>query len=173
MALLTIHTFPDPILKKVTQPVTEFDENLKTLTENMLETMYASHGIGLAAIQVAVLKRVIVIDIESGAEDQSLRQPMVLVNPQILEYSGEILYEEGCLSVIDFRAEIQRAKKVLVEYQDIQGTTQQMIAEDLKAVCLQHELDHLDGILFIDHLPVLKQKMVKKKLTKRAAAEAA
>jgi len=168
MTLLKIHTFPDPILKQTSQPVTVFDQDLAETTKSMLETMYVSSGIGLAAIQAGILKQIIVIDLKSGEEDRSLREPHVFINPKIVEKSGTAVSEEGCLSVFDFRAEIERAGIITVEYKDIVGNFQKMKADDMMSICLQHEIDHLNGILFIDHLPLLKQKMVKKRLTKLA-----
>ena len=172
MALLNIHSFPDPILRKKALPVTEFDQSLDKTAQSMLETMYVSSGIGLAAIQVGILKQIIVIDLKSGDEDIGLREPHVFVNPKILKKFGSTVSEEGCLSVIDFRGDIERAEKILVEYEDVKGNIHQLEAHEMMSICLQHEIDHLNGILFIDHLPVLKQKMVKKKLTKFAMANA-
>ena len=172
MALLNIHSFPDPILRKKALPVTEFDQSLDETAQSMLETMYVSSGIGLAAIQVGILKQIIVIDLKSGEEDIGLREPHVFVNPKIIKKFGSTVSEEGCLSVIDFRGDIERAEKILVEYDDVKGNIHQIEAYEMMSICLQHEIDHLNGILFIDHLPILKQKMVKKKLTKLAMANA-
>ena len=172
MALLNIHTFPDPILRQKALPVTDFDQSLDDTAKSMLETMYVSSGIGLAAVQAGILKKIIVIDLISGEEDISLREPHVFVNPKILKIYGSTVSEEGCLSVIDFRGDVERAEKISVEYQDVKGNIHQMEAEEMLSICLQHEIDHLNGILFIDHLPVLKQKMVKKKLTKLTMANA-
>ena len=170
MALLNIHSFPDPILREKTLPVTEFDQSLDETAQSMLETMYVSSGIGLAAIQVGILKQIIVIDLKSGEEDIGLREPHVFVNPKIIKKFGSTVSEEGCLSVIDFRGDIDRAEKILVEYKDVKGIIHQITADEMMSICLQHEIDHLNGILFIDHLPILKQKMVKKKLTKLTMA---
>lgn len=172
MALLQIHTFPDPILKQVAKPVEVFDAALRKTADDMLETMYVSNGIGLAAIQVAILKRLVVVDLMSGSEDESERDPHVFVNPTIVEQSGETLSEEGCLSVVEFRAEVKRAERITLEYQDVTGQPHTLEAEGLMAVCIQHELDHLRGVLFIDHLPPLKQKMVKRRLAKQARLSA-
>ncbi len=172
MTLLNIHSFPDPILREKALIVTEFDQSLDETTQSMLETMYVSNGIGLAAIQVGILKQIIVIDLKSGEEEISLREPHVFVNPKILRKFGSTVSEEGCLSVIDFRGDIERAEKILVEYKDVKGNVHQIEADEMMSICLQHEIDHLNGILFIDHLPILKQKMVKKKLTKLAMANA-
>ena len=168
MALLTVHTYPDPALKRKAAIVTVFDRDLAKIANSMLETMYKEQGIGLASVQVGVLKQLVVIDLKSGEEDTSLREPRIFVNPRITKLSGETVTEEGCLSVIEFRAEVKRAEHVSLEYQDLKGKPQQLDADGLLAVCLQHELDHLQGILFIDHLPLLKQKMVKKRLAKQA-----
>jgi len=172
MAILEIYTFPDPILRKQTKAVTVFDHELETTTQSMLETMYVSSGIGLAAIQAGILKQIIVVDLKSGEEDITQREPHVFINPKIVKQSGTTVSEEGCLSVIEFRGEIQRAEKIIVEYQDVTGKLQKMEAEEMMSICLQHEIDHLNGVLFIDHLPLLKQKMVKKRLTKLAKVEA-
>ena len=168
MALLTVHTYPDPALKRKAVMVTVFDSGLAKIADSMLETMYKEHGIGLASVQVGVLKQLVVIDLKSGEEDTSLREPRIFVNPRITERSGETVTEEGCLSVIEFRAEVKRSERVSLKYQDLKGKSQKLDADGLLAVCLQHELDHLQGILFIDHLPLLKQKMVKKRLAKQA-----
>ena len=172
MTILEIYTFPDPILRQKTKAVTVFNHELAETTQSMLETMYVSGGIGLAAIQAGLLKQIIVIDLKSGEEEISLREPHVFINPEIVKESGTTVSEEGCLSVIEFRGEIERAEKITVEYQNVRGEAQKMDAEDMMSICLQHEIDHLNGVLFIDHLPVLKQKMVKKRLTKLAKAEA-
>ena len=166
MALLKVYSFPDPVLKQKALPVQEFDENLVELADNMLETMYEENGLGLAAVQVAVLKQLVVVDLKSGEEDTSLREPRVFVNPQIMERSGETVSEEGCLSVIEYRAEVKRAESIKLDFQNLQGEPESLEADGLLSICIQHELDHLQGILFIDHLPMLKQKMVKKRLSK-------
>ena len=168
MALLQVHEFPDPILQQHAMPVTVFDETLRQLAADMLETMYEERGIGLAANQVAVLKQIVVVDVMAGDEDHGQREPQVLVNPKIVAASGETAIEEGCLSVPEFRAEVPRAEKIKVEYQDLEGQPQTLEADGLLAICLQHEFDHLRGRLFIDYLPPLKQRMVKKRLAKLA-----
>ena len=142
--------------------------DLAKFADSMLETMYEEQGIGLASVQVGVLKQLVVIDLKSGEADTILREPRIFVNPRITELYGETVTEEGCLSVIDFRAEVKRDERVSLEYQDLKSNHQQLETDGLLAVCLQHELDHLQGILFIDHLPLLKQKMVKKRLAKQA-----
>ena len=168
MALLQVHEFPDPILQQHAMPVTVFDDKLRRLAADMLETMYEERGIGLAANQVAVLKQIVVVDVMAGDEDHGQREPQVLVNPKIVAASGETAIEEGCLSVPEFRAEVPRAEKIKVEYQDLEGQPQTLEADGLLAICLQHEFDHLRGRLFIDYLPPLKQRMVKKRLAKLA-----
>lgn len=168
MALLQVHEFPDPILQQHAMPVTVFDDKLRQLAADMLETMYEERGIGLAANQVAVLKQIVVVDVMAGDEDHGQREPQVLVNPKIVAASGETAIEEGCLSVPEFRAEVPRAEEITVEYQDLEGQPQTLEADGLLAICLQHEFDHLRGRLFIDYLPPLKQRMVKKRLAKLA-----
>ena len=172
MALLQVHEFPDPILQQHAMPVTIFDDKLRQLAADMLETMYEERGIGLAANQVAVLKQIVVVDVMAGDEDHGQREPQVLVNPKIVAASGETAIEEGCLSVPEFRAEVPRAEKIKVEYQDLEGQPQTLEADGLLAICLQHEFDHLRGRLFIDYLPPLKQRMVKKRLAKLARTPA-
>ena len=168
MTLLQVHEFPDPILQQHAMPVTVFDDKLRQLAADMLETMYEERGIGLAANQVAVLKQIVVVDVMAGDADHGQREPQVLVNPKIVAASGETAIEEGCLSVPEFRAEVPRAEKIKVEYQDLEGQPQTLEADGLLAICLQHEFDHLRGRLFIDYLPPLKQRMVKKRLAKLA-----
>ena len=159
MALLDILTLPDPKLKTKAQAVTVFDEQLSQLCDDMLETMYDAPGIGLAATQVDVHQKVVVMDI---SEDS--KEPMIFINPEITASVGEQKYEEGCLSVPGIYAKVKRAEKVTLKYQNIKGQEQELSAEGLLAVCIQHELDHLEGIVFLDHLSTLKRKMALKKL---------
>ncbi len=159
MALLDILTLPDPKLKTKAQAVTVFDEQLSQLCDDMLETMYDAPGIGLAATQVDVHKKVVVMDV---SEDSN--EPMVFINPEITASVGEQKYEEGCLSVPGIYAKVKRAEQVTLAYQNVKGQVQELSAEGLLAVCIQHELDHLDGIVFLDHLSTLKRKMALKKL---------
>ena len=166
MANLQIFTFPDPILRQKAEPVEVFDQAISEIASSMLETMYNSNGIGLAAIQAGILKRIIVIDLNSGIEDYTKRDPHIFINPKIVKESGKTVSEEGCLSVIDFRGEIQRSEKITLEYQDVKGKNEKIDTDGMMSICLQHEIDHLNGILFIDHLPFLKQKIVKKRLSK-------
>ena len=161
MSKRTILEFPDPRLRTKAQPVTRFDAALGTLIDDMLETMYAAPGIGLAATQVDVHQRVIVIDL-SAEHDQALE----LVNPEILTREGEASTEEGCLSVPGIFDEVKRASKVRVRAQDRNGQTFERDYEDVLAVCIQHEMDHLDGKLFVDYLSDLKRERIRKKLDK-------
>ena len=175
MAVLQVFKFPQPVLKQEAREVTRFDDELRQLADNMLETMYAEGGIGLAANQVGQLKRLVVMDLHAEDEEEPdrpraerPREPRVFVNPRILERSGETVTEEGCLSVLDFTAEVKRARSIRLAYQTLEGEAREESFEELAAVCLQHELDHLAGTLFIDHLPPLKRQMVKKRLAKLA-----
>ena len=170
MAKLNILEFPDPRLTTVASDIEEFDEALKTLVEDMTETMYSAHGIGLAATQVNVHKRLLVLDISEKQD-----QPCVYINPQIVDQSGEQNLEEGCLSVPGIYASVKRAENVTVRAQAIDGTPFEEQLEGLHAVCIQHEMDHLMGRLFVDYLSPLKRNMVKRKLEKQrkvAAQEA-
>ena len=170
MAKLNILEFPDPRLTTVASEIKDFDEALKELIEDMAETMYSARGIGLAATQVNVHKRLLVLDL---SEDQD--QPREYINPQILSRSGEQNHEEGCLSVPGIYANVKRAEYVTVRAQDMHGITFEEQLEGLHAVCVQHEMDHLIGRLFVDYLSPLKRNMVRKKLEKQrkvAAQEA-
>ncbi|MFC1862811.1 peptide deformylase [Thermodesulfobacteriota bacterium] len=159
---LKIYTYPEAVLKTKAEPIKNIDEDLQCLIDNMLETMYAAPGIGLAANQVGELKQVIVYDVNHEKE----RNPSVLINPEIVLAEGEILYEEACLSVIDYSAEVSRSSKIKVRGVDWHGNPVEIEAEDLLAICLQHEIDHLNGVLFIDHISGLKRSLYKKKLKK-------
>jgi peptide deformylase len=183
MAIRPILEVPDPRLKTVSQPVETFDDDLRTLVEDMFETMYAAPGIGLAAIQVGVPRRVLVIDLQEPDENAQpedchveacdhdhqpvKRNPRVFVNPEILDPSDEhSVYQEGCLSVPDIFAEVERPATIRARWQDLDGNVHEEAMEGLMATCLQHEMDHLEGILFIDHLSRLKRQMALKKLEK-------
>ena len=170
MASLPVLKFPNPLLKRKSATVTQFDSALQKLAEAMLETMYVEGGIGLAAPQVGQHSRLIVVDVRDGdgEEEAQRRNPAFYVNPRILESVGEIVTEEGCLSVVDFTAEVMRAEEVLLEYETVKGETLQETCKGLKAVCVQHEIDHTHGKLFIDHLPPVKRLLVKKRLAKLA-----
>ena len=165
MALREIITEPNKILRKKSLKVEQVDKDLQTLMDDMLETMYAAPGIGLAAIQVGVPKRVIVLDL---AQKDSPKNPMYFVNPEIIEKSkNNSTYEEGCLSVPGQFAAIDRPDKCHIKYLDYHGQPQEIKAEGMLATCIQHEIDHLEGILFIDYLSKLKKSMIVKKLSKQ------
>lgn len=172
---LKIHTYPDPVLTTKATDVEEFNEELKTLCKNMLYTMYHAPGIGLAAPQVGLSKRIFVVDVDfdreetsedSGEYELSNFHPKVFINPVIKEKDGEIVYQEGCLSLPGVFEDVKRFEKIVVEYQDTDGNKHEMTATELLSICIQHENDHLDGIVFLDRLSVLKKNFFKKKLTK-------
>ncbi|MBN2361427.1 MAG: peptide deformylase [Deltaproteobacteria bacterium] len=165
MALREILIWPDPRLKKKSLPVTVFDDDLKRLAEDMLETMYANDGVGLAAPQVGLLKRMFTIDIFAGKEQRPAdAQPLVIVNPEFLEKSGSIVWDEGCLSVPGETAEVKRAGLVRVRYQDVSGAYHEIEASELLGVALQHETDHLDGVMFVDRIGKLKRDVIRRKM---------
>jgi peptide deformylase len=163
MPLLPILRFPDPRLKKIAAPVVKIDESIRRLARDMAETMYEAPGIGLAATQVDVHKQVIVID-ASETRDQLL----ILVNPELLESDGVQMGEEGCLSVPGIYDKVERAEHVVVRYLDLDGKSQTVSADGLLAVCLQHEMDHLQGRVFVEHLSSLKQMRIKAKMLKQS-----
>ena len=168
MALREILVVPDPILKKVSAPVSAVDDDLRALMDDMLETMYAAPGIGLAAIQIGEPQRVIVMDLAREGEEA---QPRFFMNPEILWASEETApYEEGCLSVPEIYDEVERPARVKLRYLNYQGEQIEEDAEGLFAVCIQHEMDHLDGVLFIDHLSRLKREQAIKKVKKLVKA---
>ncbi|HKS56680.1 MAG TPA: peptide deformylase [Steroidobacteraceae bacterium] len=161
MALLQILEFPDPRLRTRAQPVTQFDAPLRKLVDDMFETMYAAPGIGLAATQVNVGKRLLVMDISEKRD-----QPLVLINPEIVTREGVEETEEGCLSVPGIFDKVTRAERILVRARDRDGKPFELEADGLLAVCIQHEIDHLDGKLFVDYLSELKRTRIRKKLEK-------
>src|SRR6478672_11825447 len=164
MAIRTILTAPDPRLKKKCKPVDSVDAEVRQLMDDMLETMYDAPGIGLAAPQIGELRRVIVLDID---REDLKTGPILMANPEIIEASDEdATYEEGCLSVPEHYSDVVRPAKVTVRYLDRDGATKEMACEGLLATCVQHEIDHLDGILFIDHISALKRNMILRKLLK-------
>jgi peptide deformylase len=164
MAILPIITAPDAFLKTISKPVEKVDGALRKLMDDMLETMYDAPGIGLAAIQVGVPKRLLVIDIAEEGEPQA---PQLFVNPEILWQSDEIItYNEGCLSLPEHYADLERPAEVKVRYLDRDGKAQEIHATGLLATCLQHEIDHLEGILFVDHISSVKRQMILRKLQK-------
>lgn len=158
-----IYTFPAPVLRKTAEPVTNIDEETQSLIESMAEAMYAAPGIGLAANQVGVLKRIVVYDL--GSRDNS-RDLKAIINPEIVLAEGDVTFEESCLSVIDYAAEVSRSANVKIRGVDRNGDPVDVEADGLLAVCLQHEIDHLNGILYIDHISSLKRTLYKKKLKK-------
>lgn len=162
MALLQIHHYPEVVLTEKSVPVTEFNDELRTLAANMVETMYAAPGVGLAAPQVAVLKRLVVID----CGDKEAPKLIVAVNPEIIECDGESYEEEGCLSVPDYYACVKRSEWVRVRFQNLQGEVVEFETDGLLAICFQHEIDHLDGKLFVDRLSSLKKGIFRKKYQK-------
>ena len=164
MAKLPILVAPDPRLKIKSNPVDKVDDTLRRLMDDMLETMYAAPGIGLAAPQIGELRRIIVLDID---REDVKTGPLFMANPEIVDASDEdVSYEEGCLSVPDHYSDVVRPAKVTVRYLDRDGKQQDMTCEGLLATCVQHEIDHLDGILFIDHISALKRNMILRKLLK-------
>jgi peptide deformylase len=161
MAVLEILEFPDPRLRTKAKPVGQVDDAVRALADAMLATMYAAPGIGLAATQVDVHQRLVVIDVSEGKD-----QPLVLVNPEIVDKDGSQVYQEGCLSVPGIFADVERADRVTVRALDRNGTPFELQADGLLAVCIQHELDHLDGKVFVDYLSPLKRELVRKRLAK-------
>jgi peptide deformylase len=175
MAIRPILETPDPFLRTISTPVEAIDDDLQTLIDDMFDTMYDAPGIGLAAIQVGVPKRILVIDLQEPESDEEdappVKKPMVFINPRILEGSQDLsVYTEGCLSVPEQFAEVERPARVRASWMDRQGRIHEEELEGLLATCLQHEMDHLEGILFIDHLSRLKRDMLLKKLAKTRKA---
>ena len=166
MALRSIITLPDPKLRQSSAPVTAVDEALRTLMDDMLETMYEAPGIGLAAVQIGVMQRVIVVD---AAKQDQPRTPICLVNPEVVWRSEELSgYEEGCLSIPDHYEEVVRPERVRVRYLDRDGASREIEADGLLATVLQHEIDHLNGVLFTDHISRLKRDRITRKFEKAA-----
>ncbi len=166
---LDIITLPDRKLRTKSAPVERVDDEVRKLMDAMLETMYAAPGIGLAAVQVNVPRRIVTIDVAQREDENAKPDPLFLINPEILWSSDDVqTAEEGCLSIPEYFAEVERPASVRVAYVDRDGKQQEMTAEGVLAVCLQHEIDHLDGKLFIDYLSKLKRDMVIKKFTKQA-----
>jgi peptide deformylase len=170
MTIKPLIILPDPLLRQLSKPIEQVDSEITRLADDMLETMYDAPGIGLAAIQIGVPRRMLVIDVSREEEEN---RPLVFINPQIVKSSDErSVYEEGCLSIPDYYAEVERPAVVTVSYVDREGKEQMLDADGLLATCLQHEIDHLNGVLFIDHISRLKREMVIKKFTKAAKARA-
>jgi peptide deformylase len=170
MALREIIKLPDPRLRLVSKPVATVTDDIRTLVADMFETMYAAPGIGLAAIQVGVPQRVVTLDL---AKKDEAKQPLVVINPELVWSSEErATYEEGCLSIPEFYEEVERPAQVKVRYTDLDGQAHEVEANGLLATCLQHEIDHLNGIMFIDHISKLKRDRITKKFAKAAKREA-
>ena len=164
MTIRPILTAPDPRLKAVSQPVASVDDGIRALIDDLIESMYAADGIGLAAIQVGVAKRVLVMDID---QRDGKRNPRIFVNPKILWASEELAtFQEGCLSVPEIWEDVERPAKIRAEYLDRDGAVRELEADGLFATCLQHEMDHLEGVLFLDHLSKLKRSIALRKLAK-------
>lgn len=164
MSVLEIIVAPDPRLKRRAEPVAKVDDGVRKIMDDMLDTMYAANGIGLAGPQVGVLKRIIVVDVARDGDD---RQPMQMANPEVIwESEDERSYEEGCLSLPEHFAEVVRPEAVKVRYLDRENEIRTIDADDILATCIQHEIDHLDGVLFVDHISSLKRNMIIKKLQK-------
>ncbi|MEJ5300740.1 MAG: peptide deformylase [Thermodesulforhabdaceae bacterium] len=168
MAILRICTYPDPVLREKAQPINQIDRAIRKLADDMAETMYAAPGIGLAANQVGIPRRLIVLDLQERDGHSGL---IVLVNPEIVQASGSIRHEEGCLSVPGFYAKVTRFGRVLVRGLNLDGKTVEIDAQGLLAVALQHEIDHLDGRLFVDHLGPVGRELFKRKWKKRQESE--
>jgi len=172
MAILDVLQFPDPRLRRKSEPIEKITDELRQLAADMLETMYDEPGIGLAAPQVGTAQRLVVVDTgwtEEGAE----RNGIVLVNPEIRSREGQLVWNEGCLSVPDFNAEVERAERVVLHALDLDGREIVEEATGLRAVCFQHEIDHLDGVLFIDHISRLKRELYVQKRKKALREEGA
>ena len=166
MTIKPLIILPDPILRQVSTPIETIDGEARKLADDMLETMYDAPGIGLAAIQIGVARRMLVLDVSKDGED---KQPLVFINPEIVAASdARSVYEEGCLSIPDYYAEVERPAAITVRHLDRDGKEQVTEADGLLATCLQHEIDHLNGVLFIDHISKLKREMVIRKFTKAA-----
>jgi len=166
MTIKPLIILPDPILRQVSSTIETIDSEVKKLADNMLETMYDAPGIGLAAIQIGVARRMLVLDVSKDGED---KQPLVFINPEIVASTdARSVYEEGCLSIPDYYAEVERPAGITVKHLDRDGKEQLTEADGLLATCLQHEIDHLNGVLFIDHISKLKREMVIRKFTKAA-----
>ncbi|WP_455482037.1 peptide deformylase [Bartonella sp. B35(2025)] len=166
MSIKPLITLPDPVLRKISKPIEHIDSTIQKLADDMLDTMYGTQGIGLAAIQIGVPVRMLVIDL---AEEGTPKNPLIVINPEILWLSDERnFHDEGCLSIPGYYAEIERPKCLRVRYRDYEGKQTEIEADNLLATCLQHEIDHLNGCLFIDHISKIKRDMVIRKFKKRA-----
>lgn len=167
MAILPIVTAPDPRLKKKSEPVAKVDDNIRCLMDDMLDTMYHANGLGLAAVQIGVHKRIIVMDIEQRESEDQRSVPLYFVNPEIITSSeDECSYNEGCLSFPDAFSEVVRPATVKVRFLDYDGNPQEITADGLLATCIQHEIDHINGIVFIDHISAVKRDIIMRKMRK-------
>ena len=178
MTILPIVLAPDPLLKQKSTPVREITPDIRTLAADMFETMYASNGVGLCAVQVGVLKRLIVLDVEWGSSRYASEEtpptlpakqgnPIVLINPEITERSPELrIYDEGCLSFPGQYSEVERPDIITVEYLDLEGNKRRLTADGLLSTCIQHEIDHMNGVVFVDHISRLKREMIVRKMKK-------
>jgi peptide deformylase len=173
MAKLKIYTFPDLVLTQKAKPIERVEKSYHKITDDMLETMYDAPGIGLAANQVGILERFLVLDTEYDLEELdggetilTNRKPIIIFNPKIISREGQTTFKEGCLSVPEYTADVKRSEKIKLEYQDVDGLTRVLAADGLQAIAIQHEMDHLDGFLFIDRLSPMKKEMARKKLRK-------
>ncbi|SER89395.1 peptide deformylase [Rhizobium sp. NFR03] len=166
MTIKPLIILPDPLLRQISAPVERVDDEVRRVADDMLETMYDAPGIGLAAIQIGLPRRLLVIDLAKEGDEAA---PQVFINPEILTSTDErSVYEEGCLSIPDYYAEVERPAGITLRYLDREGHQQEITADGLLATCLQHEIDHLNGVLFIDHISKLKREMVVRKFTKAA-----
>ena len=171
MTIKPLIILPDPVLRQVSTPIETVDADVRRLADDMLETMYDAPGIGLAAIQIGVARRMLVLDVSKEGEEKT---PLVFINPEIVASSDDYsVYEEGCLSIPDYYAEVERPAVITVKHLDRDGKEQVLEADGLLATCLQHEIDHLNGVLFIDHISKLKRDMVIRKFTKAAKTRGA
>jgi peptide deformylase len=169
VSILDIITLPDKLLRTKSLPVERIDDDLRRFLDDMLETMYEAPGIGLAAVQVGVPRRIVTVDVARREDEEAEPNPIFLINPEIVSSSEERdTHEEGCLSIPEYYAEVERPASIRIRYLDRDGKLQEMDANGILAVCLQHEVDHLNGTLFIDHLSKLKRDMVIKKFSKQA-----
>lgn len=175
MTVLPITYSPDEKLKQVSEEIRDINDEIKQLASDMLDTMYDRNGIGLAAVQVGILKKLIVIDIPQNEDEAEKNEygvtfPIIAINPQVIWTSDEIsCYEEGCLSFPEERAEVERPAEIKVKFLDLEGNEQEVKAEGLLATCFQHEIDHTNGITFVDHISRIKRQMILKRMRKRAA----
>jgi peptide deformylase len=170
MALREVLKFPEPRLREIAKPILEINDEIRELAKDLCEAMYDEPGIGLAAPQVGVPLRLIVVD-TTWTEEDAERNPLILINPELSEREGSIIWKEGCLSVPDFEAEVERSEKIRLVAQDLEGEEVAIDAEDLQAVCFQHEADHLDGVLFIDRISRLKRNLYVKRRKKQLKQE--